>query len=531
MFLVLLHAVAPLCVLLFLWMWLVRRKHSSARGFPYPPGPKGLPLLGNVFDMPGSEEWERARQWGEQYGESAVSPITACDLVFIRNLGTPYLFVNSYDMAVDLLDKRGDNYSSRPQNIMLELEGWTQFTSLLPYGDEHRKSRQLIHGFFKQAAVSDFHELQTRITHKLLLRLLKSPGDFTGHIRHTTGELILMIVYGYQAAEKDDPYIELVEKGMNAAAEAENFFLVNAFPILRHLPEWFPGTKFLQIAKEGYRLSQNMIYEPFEMAKRLISEGDAMPSMTSNMLGSGTDVNGHVADEALIAKTASIIYAGGTDTTVSSLTTFILAMVLYPEAMRRGQEELDSVVGKDNLPTFEDRPNLPYINAICTFRWQPVGPLAVAHCATEDDVYNGCFIPAGTTIFPNVWAMARNAEMYPEPDKFRPERWLCADGKLSPLDVNKVAFGFGRRILITLLRPNSICPGRYFVEDSVFIVVASILSAFDIQKSLDHRGAPIIPKADYASSFISHPKPFKCSITPRSAKIETLINQATESAR
>ncbi|KAH8103696.1 cytochrome P450 [Phellopilus nigrolimitatus] len=513
MFSILLHAVAPLCASLFLWIWLARRKHSSARGCPYPPGPKGLPLLGNIFDMPGSEEWERARQWGEQYG----------DLVFIRNLGTPYLFVNSYDVAVDLLDKRGDNYSSRPQNTMLELEGWTELTVFLPYGDEHRKSRQLIHGFFKQTAVSDFHELQTQITHKLLLRLLKSPGDFAGHIRHTTGELILMIVYGYQVAEKDDPYIELAEKGINALTDAEAFFLVNAFPILRYLPEWFPGTKFLQVAKEGYRLSQNMIYEPFEMAKRLISEGNVMPSMTSKMLESGTDVDGHVADETLIAKAASVVYAGGVDSTVSLLTTFILAMVLYPEAMRRGQEELDRVVGKDSLPTFEDRPNLPYINAICSEvqRWQPVGPLAAAHCATEDDVYNGCFIPAGTAILPNVWAMLRNAETYPEPDKFVPERWLLTDGKTPPLSANKMAFGFGRRI----------CPGRFFVENSIFIGVSSILSAFDIQKSVDNRGAPIIPSAEYTSHFIRHPKPFKCRIAPRSTKVEALIHQTTESAK
>lgn len=50
---------------------------------------------------------------------------------------------------------------------------------------------------------------------------------------------------------------------------------------------------------------------------------------------------------------------------MSVLLTFFLAMVLYPEAMRKGQEELDRVVGKDNLPTFEDRPKLPYIEAIC----------------------------------------------------------------------------------------------------------------------------------------------------------------------
>ena len=50
--------------------------------------------------------------------------------------------------------------------------------------------------------------------------------------------------------------------------------------------------------------------------------------------------------------------------TVSSILTFILAMVLYPEVQERAQEELDTVLGKNILPTFEDLPKLKYIDAI-----------------------------------------------------------------------------------------------------------------------------------------------------------------------
>lgn len=108
---------------------------------------------------------------------------------------------------------------------------------------------------------------------------------------------------------------------------------------------------------------------------------------------------GDVEDEELIEGVTSVIYAGeyscclcqynlftdfppaGSDTvccvsfirfcytkhyyqTVSSNLTFVLAMVLYPEAQRRGQEEVDRVLGKGNLPTFDDLDNLPYLEAI-----------------------------------------------------------------------------------------------------------------------------------------------------------------------
>ena len=68
---------------------------------------------------------------------------------------------------------------------------------------------------------------------------------------------------------------------------------------------------------------------------------------------------------------------GGADTTVSAIYSFFLAMTLFPHVLKRAQEEIDSVIGSDRLPAFEDRPNLPYVEALVkeVFRWNPVAPL------------------------------------------------------------------------------------------------------------------------------------------------------------
>jgi Cytochrome P450 len=91
--------------------------------------------------------------------------------------------------------------------------------------------------------------------------------------------------------------------------------------------------------------------------------------------------------------------------TVNMLHTFILAMVLSPEVQKKAQAELDAVVGPNRLPEFEDRNNLPYINALCKeiLRWHPLLPLGFAHATTQDDIYNGYFIPKGAIIFGNSW--------------------------------------------------------------------------------------------------------------------------------
>lgn len=104
---------------------------------------------------------------------------------------------------------------------------------------------------------------------------------------------------------------------------------------------------------------------------------------------------------------------------------FVLAMMQFPEVQRRAQEEIDRVVGTDRLPTFADRPYLPYVEAvlketlrcaaqydaawhgvICVgTRWNPVLPAGVPHRTTDDDVYEGYFIPSGTIVFANQWSV------------------------------------------------------------------------------------------------------------------------------
>ncbi len=88
---------------------------------------------------------------------------------------------------------------------------------------------------------------------------------------------------------------------------------------------------------------------------------------------------------------------------------------------------------------------------------------------TQDDHYKEYLIPKGATIMANNWAISRDAEMYPEPEAFRPERWLGDAGK-KLLPVMKYAFGFGQRT----------CPGRYLADALLFSHYAHILRVFDV---------------------------------------------------
>ncbi|KAF8811367.1 cytochrome P450 [Phlegmacium glaucopus] len=84
------------------------------------------------------------------------------------------------------------------------------------------------------------------------------------------------------------------------------------------------------------------------------------------------------------------MYGGGSDTTVSSIYAFVLAMTVYPDVARKAQAELDAVVGTDRLPKLSDRENLPYTNAVAleTMRWHVVSPTGLPHCVREDNIHD-----------------------------------------------------------------------------------------------------------------------------------------------
>jgi len=202
----------------------------------------------------------------------------------------------------------------------------------------------------------------------------------------------------------------------------------------------------------------------------------------------------------------------GYETTLSTLMVFIFLMVLHPESQTKAQAELDKIIGRYRLPDFTDKDNLPYINAIIkeVMRLFPVAPLGVPHVVTIEDEFRGMRIPKGSTVFANIWAMARDKEVYGfDADEFRPERFIEADLR----DPKRFAFGFGRRI----------CPGRYMSENSLFIAFASILHAYTINKAVGKDGLPIPVEARWAPGISVHLKPFVCSIKPRFEHVESLV--------
>ncbi|KAJ6498245.1 cytochrome P450 [Mycena vulgaris] len=219
----------------------------------------------------------------------------------------------------------------------------------------------------------------------------------------------------------------------------------------------------------------------------------------------------NVENELTVKWTAASMSAAGPDTTAWTIFAFFKAIALYPDVLNRAQAEIDSVVGSDRLPQLSDRPHLPFIEAIVleSFRWHPVAPLGFPHRLTEDDHYEGYFLPKGTLVQAN--ENHSGPLLYPNPNVFDPTRFLASERKQVQPNP-EFTFGWGRRI----------CPGRLMAVEVLFIAYAQAIAVYNISKP-KVSGIVIEPHTERSEGVVSRPTAFKCDIKPRNKKALALI--------
>ncbi|GLT91004.1 hypothetical protein SLE2022_089140 [Rubroshorea leprosula] len=162
---------------------------------------------------------------------------------------------------------------------------------------------------------------------------------------------------------------------------------------------------------------------------------------------------------------------GGSDTSSNSIEFTMAEILNHPEVLRKVQEELDAVVGRDNIVEESHIHKLPYLLAIMkeSLRLHPVLPLMVPRCPSQTCTVGGYTIPKGSRVFVNVWAIHRDPSIWENPLEFNPDRFLNSNWDFSGSDFRYLPFGSGRRI----------CAGIAMAERMVLYSLATLLHSFD----------------------------------------------------
>jgi cytochrome P450 len=478
-----------------------------------PPGPAPLPLLGNVLSIDLKQPWLTYTEWGATYG----------DLFFLRLLGQEVVVINSQDIAEALMEKRSRIYSDRPYLATRQPFGWSGVFAFAGYDDEWRLSRRLFHQTFRPDSALKFRPMQIKRARELVVNLIGDPQHYYSHFATFSSSVAMSVTYGYQTSARDDPVVQIAESALAMGVEVmtpERAVLLKTLPFLLKLPDWCWGSAIKRDAQVSTHRMTEMTDRPFQYAQEHMAENLSLGrvSMVSENLQrmENLDRASKLIFKDALKNAATTSIAGSYETTTSTLLTFALAMVLYPDVQRRAQAEIDSVIGGDRLPTFEDRASLPYIESILreTLRWHPIVPLGVPHVTSSDDTYDGYFIPKGTAVISNIWAMSRDEKRYPSASSFIPERFLDDNNVLTDDNPARYVFGFGRRA----------CPGRHAADASVWSAIATVLATVEFSSAKDDQGKVIEFTPRYKTGLTHSPMVFPCNISARSRTHSELVD-------
>ena len=490
-----------------------------------PPGPFPWPLVGNHYQIKLPRPWLYMTDLSEQY----KSP-----MITIWHGHKANIICNDIWTISDLLDKRANIYSSRPHMVMLgDSRNATAYDQVcLPYGDRWRYHRRLTHNATGSQAVRSYRAFQSSEIRVLLRDLLLTPDNFVKAIERYSISIVSCIGFGRRVDKMNDDVAQVALKFMEGVdLVMPGMFIMETIPILIKLPKWlYPAASIvLENGKKFNRFFTSLSKEASvsgqdNFAKALFKEKEA---------------NG-LRDEEISFLTGNMI-GGGVDTTASTTITFILAMCAFPEVQKKAQQLIDEVVGSDRLPEWEDEANLQYIRACVdeSLRWRTVTILGgIPHAPSEDDVYGDYYIPKGTWITGNLWAIHRNPSEYPDPDEFKPERFITRDRPF-PNKKGHNAFGWGRRQ----------CSGQPLAEQGLFLTFARLLWAFEIRPGLDSnvnncsltnvrglltrfQGQEIpVDIFAYGESENMRPEPFRARFIPRSERHRDIILNEAATAR
>ncbi|EIW74862.1 cytochrome P450 [Coniophora puteana RWD-64-598 SS2] len=448
------------------------------------PGPEPWPLLGNIPGIDAKSPWLSYMNWSKTYG----------GIFLTTALGFNTVIISDEKIAHELLDIRSSKYSARffDPTGTFDAYGFESLTALMGHSNEWRTHRRIFHQHFRADAAREYRDMQLHKVAELVRNILASPQDYREHLEAFASSTIVAAVYGYQARPVKDPLVQKMThrlEGILKTIGVEKIVAVNFMPFLQYVPSWLPGGSVnAAVCRESI---ETLSQEPFASLNETIPES-SVPSVGYSGITRQAQLpdGSENEDQHLVKDVCSSAFAAGVETTASTLYTFVLAMVLHPEAQARAYADIVRACGADRIPTFEDREDLPYIDAILreTERWYPVLPLGLPHSVSEDDTYGDYFIPKGTTFMVNIWALCHDEERFPRPDDFLPERFLAEDGTLVKETVDLV-FGFGRRV----------CPGRHFADASLWVAIAALLSTFRFERANGAQGTDIPFDTEWAS--------------------------------
>uniref|UniRef100_A0A3B4A3X0 Uncharacterized protein n=1 Tax=Periophthalmus magnuspinnatus TaxID=409849 RepID=A0A3B4A3X0_9GOBI len=407
------------CILFFVILILVDLV-KNGRWQNFPPGPPGVPFLGNIFTR---LDFKSINKLAEEYG-----PIFS-----LRRGSEKMVFISGYKMVRESLVNQLDSFTNRPE---------------VP----------LFHVIFKGLVIIMYSEE------------VPQPFNPQATIANAVGNIISSVVFGHRFEYTDDRFQKILQLDSEAILLAGSPIaqLYDVFPgVMKYLPG--PHQK---VHKNYFQILDFLMQEikKHQENVNLDDPRDYIDVYLGEMEKRKEDALAGFNLDTLLVCTLDLVEAG-TETAATTLRWAVVLMLKYPEIQAKVQAEIDTVVGQSRQPTLTDRPNMPYTDAVIheVQRFGNIVPLGFPKMASKDTTLGGYFIPKGTVTASNLSSVLFDKNEWETPDVFNPGHFLDAEGHFRKRDAF-LPFSAGKRM----------CLGEHLAKMQLFLFFSSMLQRFTL---------------------------------------------------
>ncbi|XP_073530078.1 cytochrome P450 2C26-like isoform X1 [Phyllobates terribilis] len=478
-----------LAVILFLAkMFKNHKKYAN-----FPPGPKSLPLIGNMKLINTRKPQKSFMEISKTYGS-----------VFSVNLGMQkFVILCGYDAVKDALINHAEEFAGRPVTAIGSRTS-QGYGVIAANGENWKVMRR-----FTLSTLRDYGMGKKGIEEKIieececLMQKFRSYGGKPFNnltiINAAVANIIVSILLDHRF-EYDDPTILKLMRLINEnirIAESPMVKLYNSFP---SLIRWLPGEH--NKIFENHNQMQSFIRETFTRKEKELdvnNQRNLIDAFLAKQQEGKPDSTLYFHNKNL-GNLVSNLFAAGMETTSTTLRWGLLLMMKYPEIQKKIQCEIENVIGSAH-PQVEHRKEMPYTDAVIheIQRFGDIVPGNLPHSTTSDITFRGYFLPKGTTVMPLLHSVLRDEAYFVKPEQFYPEHFLDSDGKFKKNEAF-IPFSLGKRS----------CAGENLAKMELFLFFTTLLQNFTFQAppgaELDLNPAP---------GFTNSPFPHEICAIPR----------------
>ncbi|PHT80844.1 Cytochrome [Capsicum annuum] len=428
------------------------------------PGPKGLPIIGNLH-MIGKNVHQDLHKIAKRYG-----PIMS-----MRFGVVPIIVASSPHAAEQFLKNHDLVFASRPDNKAAQFIAYNQrnitFGKYGPYWRNIRKLCTL--ELLSTLKINSFQAMRKQEVTNFVTFINQAASngvevDVSAKLASLNANMACLMVFGkkYVDDEFDERgFKDVIQETLILAATPN---IGEFIPFLDVFDLQGLTRRMKKLAKIFDDFFERVIDEHVHDSKEEKQTKDIVDTMMNIMQSGKAEFE---FDRRNVKAIMLDLLIASMDTSSTAIDWIFSELIRHPKVMKKLQNELNEVVGMNRMVEESDLEKLVYLDMVIKegFRIHPIAPLLVPHESIEDCTIDGFDIPKGTRILVNTWAIGRDPEIWPEPEKFMPERFVGSNIDLRGRDFQLLPFGSGRRS----------CLGLQLGLTIVRLVLAQLVHCFD----------------------------------------------------